>query len=69
MTELVNNTSYIHYFNTNISLLFFLVCVVSYCCQILYIFTVFLTVALGIIIFHYIDMMRLEIELIWSFIQ
>lgn len=69
MTELVNNTSYIHYFNTNISILFILVCVVSCCCQILYIFTVFLTVAVGIVIFHYTDMLRLEIKLIQSFIQ
>lgn len=55
MTELVNNTSYSHYFTTNISILFILVCVVSCCCQILYIFTVFLTVALGIVTFHYRD--------------
>lgn len=55
MTELVNNTSYIHYFTTDINILFILVCVVYCCCQILYIFTVFLTVALGIVIFHYRD--------------
>lgn len=69
ISELANNSSSIHFFNINISTLFISVCIISYCCQILNILTVFLILLLGTFISHYKETLRYKMKLVTSFIK
>lgn len=69
ITELANNSSAIHFLNTNISTLFVSVCAISCCCQIVNILIVFLNLPLGTFISHYKETLRQEIKLQRSFIK